>query len=120
MADFQLSDVQVEMRSFGLFGYTAFSLVTGLYQDLRRIEFIRDVMPSAIKNKVAPFLGGISVEDVKFAPDEESVVADGRDDLGHNAVLERALEIIDAAKECTDGRYSESARNSEVHSRPYD
>jgi len=105
------------MRSFGLFGYTALSGVRGLYQDLRRIEFVRNVIPSAIKNKVAPFLGGIPVEDMKFADDGEDVVATGRDDLGHDAVLERAMEIFDAAKECSDGRYSESAWNSEVHSR---
>ena len=117
MADFQLSDVQVEMRAFGLFGDTVLSGAKRLYQDLRRIEIVKDVIPSAVKNKVARYLDGVSVEDMKFAEDGEDGVTVGRNDLGHDAILTRVLEIFDVAKECSVGRYSESAWNSEVHSR---
>ena len=118
IGDFELSDIQVEMKAFGT--YTMPSGARGLCQDLKRIGTGQGAMPAAVKKKAMTYLKEDFLLETNFAPEADEYKKVGvrlEGSLDPDAFWGQILDILEAALECQNWRLPESSWNSEVHSK---
>ena len=110
--DMQLAKVRVKNVTFGAPGRKLPASANSLYEAIELIGLHQRVLPSAIRS---------IIKNTVKTLDKDMFYNIGRydteDQQTHHARWQRILRVLDAARECKDGDYPESAWNSEVHSR---
>ena len=114
LGNLRLANIQVESSSFRSQKYTPSEDAMVLKSRLTKIENKRGVLPASMRHKAKAYLE----DDDDWFFDQTSPLADDSSgySLEEDACWTRALEISDAAIECQERKYNESAWNSEVHS----
>ena len=110
--DMQLAKVRVKNVTFGAPGRKLPASANNLYQAMESIGLHQRVLPSAIRSIIK---NAVKILDKDMYYNISS--SDTEDSQTHHARWHRILRVLDAARECKDGDYPESAWNSEVHSR---
>ena len=110
--DMQLAKVGVKNTTFGAPGRELPASANSLHRAIRSIDLHRRVLPSAIRSIIKK-----TVEDLDEDMYYNISTDDTEDPQIHHARWQRILRVLNAARECKDGDYPESAWNSEVHSR---
>lgn len=111
-SNLELADVRVINVTFGAPGRKLPASADGLFRAIRSIDLHRRVLPSAIRSTIKNTVEDLD-EDIYYITNSD----DTEDPQVHHDRWRRLLRVLDAARECKDGDYPESAWNSEVHSR---
>ncbi|KAI9731062.1 MAG: hypothetical protein M1818_007919 [Claussenomyces sp. TS43310] len=115
MSDLRFSDIPVEMHSFGNREYPTPSKMLDLCRDLRRIGDGFGVIPHYMKECMETVKLEVDFYDMNFAAATRNQSVPGSLDI--DIAWHTMLDILDSASECLEKSYSESAWNSDVHSR---